>query len=318
MGSLAGRAGAAPKPVALPELTQWRAARRHPRRAPGFDDSSWTVADHLDGRPPARSPAACPCWPPTSTATTTATSGTAAGSAPRAGDRARRSPRHRPRPGSRRGWLNGRYLGSAGDRRAHQFDIPGRAAARRRRTTSSPCSSRTWATTRSGDTTTRRSRAGWSRRHWSAVPLTVTWRIQGNRGGEKLLDPARGPAATTAACSASGPAGPWPGYPDGELVRAPLPARETGRPASALVPHDVRARPAAGQDTASACRSTTPRARTTAPPLRQRLAWSASYVNDVGPQHELRHPARACCDEHGTTPSRIAVWSTERRRAREP
>ena len=44
-GSLSGTVGG-PAPVALPTLANWRFAAEAPEAQPGFDDSSWTLADH--------------------------------------------------------------------------------------------------------------------------------------------------------------------------------------------------------------------------------------------------------------------------------
>ena len=63
---------------------------------------------------------------------------------------------------------------------------------------------------------------------WSAAPLaSITWRLQGVRGGENEIDPVRGPLSTG---GLYGERAGWslPGYPDGNWNASPCRPADTG------------------------------------------------------------------------------------------
>ena len=78
-----------------------------------------------------------------------------------------------------------------------------------------------------GATNGNKAARGLTRRRLTGSPLTsVTWRLQGVRGGEQGLDPVRGPLNTG---GLYGERAGWslPGFPDASWKPATLPAKDT-------------------------------------------------------------------------------------------
>jgi beta-galactosidase GanA len=242
-GSLLGRV-AGPRPVTLPALDRWRYHQEAPEAAPWFDDSRWTVADKTTTVSPIK-PVTLPVlyadeygfhhgnvWYRgrfTATGAETTVSLNAI-----TGKR-----------GVYLVWLNGRYLGSAiggvqadsdppvnPDPGPGDFTIPAGLLAPGRTATLSVLVENMghnddWI---ADDTRFKQPRglvgASVTAPAGSATP--ISWRIQGARGGENLVDPARGPLNTG---GLYGERSGWhlPGFPDGWWRRTASPA--TGSPA---------------------------------------------------------------------------------------
>jgi len=184
-----------------------------PETAPGFGDSSWTVADHMT-----TSNLTVPVTLPvlyaddygfhqgdiwyrghfTATGTETAINLT--------GDTGNH--------GVYAVWLNGTYLGSSGNGPA-RFAFPAGVVKPGGDNVIAVLLENNGATPRSrcSPTTRRSSRAVWRARRWPARPPRSPWRIQGDRGGEDPVDPVRGLANTG---GLYGERYGWslPGYPD--------------------------------------------------------------------------------------------------------
>ena len=249
-GSLRGERCPGPRPVQLPALTAGGTRRRRPRRAPGFDDSGWTVADKTTTTT-RRSPRRCRCSTPTTTASTTATSGTAATSRPpaprpalaltagtgRAGAWQVVGQRHAPRHGAHRHRERQPEL----ERDVHAAAGP---ASRRAATTSSPCWCATWATTRTAAATTPQGAAR------SAVRRARRLRRAGRAGASRASAAARPgrpgarPAEQRRPVRRARRLVACPATPTRRWARVALPHRDrhAGR---GVVPHRRPARPAA-------------------------------------------------------------------------
>jgi beta-galactosidase GanA len=203
LGSLPG-----PKPVSLPALTGWRTRPEAPEAAPGFDDSGWVVADHtssLSPFPPKTLPVLFSdeygyhygsVWYRghfTATGSETSVSLNAITG----------------RRGNYLVWLNGRYLGwAAGGVQADldtgnldpgpgEFPIPAGLLAPGDPATVSVLVQNMG---HNDDWVAEDNRMRQPRGLVGAEVLgsdaAISWRIQGARGGEDLVDPARGPLNT--------------------------------------------------------------------------------------------------------------------------
>ena len=141
------------------------------------------------------------------------------------------------------------------------------------------------------------------------APLTsITWRLQGVRGGEDLIDPVRGPLSTG---GLYGERAGWslPGYPDGSWTPVTLPTTDT-TPGVSWYRTDVALDLPKGQDTSLGLTITDD-------PSRQYRAmmfvngWEVgNYVNYVGPQHSFPVP-NGILNPNGTNSIAIAVWNLD-------
>jgi hypothetical protein len=134
----------------------------------------------------------------------------------------------------------------------------------------------------------------------------LTWRIQGNAGGQDLVDPVRGPVNNG---GLFGERAGWslPGFPDQGWEPTALPA--TQQPGVAWYRTTFEYHPLAGQDTSVALRYTDDPARH----YRALLfvnGWNlGQYINDVGPQRDFVIP-NGILVEGGNTIA-IASWAAD-------
>ncbi|GAB3978899.1 beta-galactosidase [Actinoallomurus acanthiterrae] len=299
-GSLTGRLGDAPRPVRLPTLTDWKYREEAPEAAPGFDDSTWTVAGHLTANHPSL-----------------------AGSPPvlamdeygfHHGDvwyRGRfRAGGHETAlalnaatgaHGTYAVWLNGRYLGESGNGR-HTFDIP--AGTLKADNVVAVLVENMGHNEEWGHDYSKEPR-GLLSADLLGGATTIGWRIQGNRGGEDPVDAARGPFN---AGGLYGERAGWslPGYPDGRWRSVTLPyatgpgVRWYRTTATLDLPR--------GQDTAVALDlgGDTGKDHRTAIYVNGWLI--GRYLPGVGPQHRFVVP-NGILHEHGRNTIALAVWS---------
>ena len=300
-----------PVPVALPALTNWKFSSETPEAQPGFDDSSWTLADHPVSN--ASSPSTPVLYASdygydhgfvwyrghfTATGTETGVTLTADGIAP---------------TGAFSVWLNGAFLGSdtAAGPTTDTFSFP--AGALRPGTdnviavlvenTGNPEGP-------SGEKTGLYSAA----LNGSAAP--VTWRLMGDPGGTTLQDPVRG-VMNPAGLYGSDNGWDLPGYPDQDWQSVTLPDSWPARgvppgigwyrtsfslnlPSHSYVPIDVQiGGPGPGAGSAD---------------YRAFIyvnGWLIGrYVNNVGPQHQFYVPA-GILNDHGANTLAIAVWGLD-------
>jgi beta-galactosidase GanA len=309
-GSLTGTV-AGPAAVSLPALTGWRFSAEAPEAQPGFNDSSWTLADHPVSN--ASSPSTPVLYASdygyqhgftwyrghfTATGTETGVQLTADGIAP---------------TGAFSVWLNGAFLGSntAGGATTATFTFPVGALnvgadnviAVLVENTGNPEGP-------SGEKTGLYSAA------LTGSDAPVTWRLMGSPGGIALQDPVRG---IMNAAGLFGADNGWdlPGYPDRGWQPVTLPDSWSARgvppgigwyrtsfslnlPRQGYVPVDVQiGGPGPGAGTAD---------------YRAFIyvnGWLIGrYVNNVGPQHQFYVPAGILNDQ-GTNTLAIAVWGLD-------
>lgn len=204
-GSLPG-----PRPVRLPELTGWRARGENPEAGPGFDDSAWTVADRTTTESPHK-----PKTPPVLYADDYGFHHghvwyrgrfTATGA-----ETAVRTNAITGRKGVYQVWLNGRYLGSAAggvqadagegtstpanpDPGPGNFPVPsGLLKPGRPAVLSVLVENMGHNDDWTAEEIRHKQPRGLVAASVTGSSAPITWRIQGTRGGEDLVDPVRGP-----------------------------------------------------------------------------------------------------------------------------
>jgi beta-galactosidase GanA len=310
-GALRGQLSGPPQ-VSLPQLTNWRFSYETQEAQPGFDDSSWTLADHPATTHPSDS------GPPvlqasdygydhgfiwyrghfTATGSETGVTLKADGISP---------------TGAFSVWLNGAFLGSnsASGATTATFGFPSGALRQGQDNVIAVLVENTdhpegpsaepvglLSATLRGSTT------------------PVTWRMMGNQGGTTLQDPVRGPLN---AAGLYGTNNGWdlPGYPDRDWQSVSLPDSWQARGVppgigwyrasfglhlrrSSVVPVAVQiGGPGPGAGTAN---------------YRAFIfvnGWLIGrYVNNMGPQHQFYVPA-GLLNDHGPNTLAIAVWGLD-------
>jgi beta-galactosidase len=142
---------------------------------------------------------------------------------------------------------------------------------------------------------------------FAGAPTAIAWKIQGNAGGENLLDPVRGPF------NAGGLYGErmgwqFPGFADQRWATTTLP-RATDKPGVDWYRTSFHLELPAGQDVPVALRI-----HDIAPHHYRAIVfingWQIGrYISDVGPQTEFELPA-GLLNTHGDNTVAIASWST--------
>ncbi|MFG1683924.1 beta-galactosidase [Nonomuraea sp. NPDC049269] len=233
LGSLPG-----PRPVRLPALTRWRTMAEAPEAVPGFDDSTWTVADHTT--------TAIPYAPKTQPVLFAEEYGfdygnvwyrgrfTATGTETQVALNAITG-----RRGTYLAWLNGHYLGSAAGGTQADSDTrnpdpgPGNFAIPAGLLKSGEQAVLAVLVQNMGhndDWTADDNRFKQPRGLFGAAvsgsSAAISWKIQGARGGRELVDPARGPLNTG---GLYGERAGWhlPGYRDGSWQETSTPSAQT-------------------------------------------------------------------------------------------
>lgn len=306
-GSLVGSipVTAAPR---LPALTRWRHQEESPEATTSFDDSHWQVADK-----------------------TTTNSVTPVQSLPvlyaddygfHTGNVWYRG--HFRATGTETGihlvsnsggraqafsaWLNGRFLGSSTSGSA-DFSFPSGSLNRNGDNVISVLTVNMGHEEDYNSTNANKTARGLTTAALIGSPGTsVTWRIQGNLGGEDIQDPVRGPLAYG---GLFGERNGWdlPGYPDRRWARVTLPTSDT-RAGVSWYRTTVSLHLPADQDTSIGVTfSDNPSRRYRA--LLYVNGWQlGDYVNYLGPQHSFPVP-NGILRTHGLNTIAIAVWNLD-------
>ncbi|HEU5333869.1 MAG TPA: beta-galactosidase [Actinocrinis sp.] len=319
-GSLRGTVPG-PAPVSLPKLTDWRFSYETEEAQPGFDDSSWTLADHAVTTNSAASSSAASGAPVlyasdygydhgfvwyrghfTATGTETAITVTADGISP---------------TGAFSAWLNGAFLGSfsAAGSQQSTLNFPAGALAPGKDNVVAILVENTGRP--EGPSTEP---VGLSSAALAGSSAPLTWRLMGDQGGTTLQDPVRG-AMNPAGLYGTNNGWDLPGYPDADWQHVSVPdawsARgvpagigwyrtgfSLGLPKNSYVPVSVQiggAGPGAGSADYRAFIFVN--------------GWFVGrYVNNVGPQHQFYVPA-GILNEDGRNTLAIAVWGMDQNSA---
>ncbi|WP_405560176.1 beta-galactosidase [Streptomyces canus] len=299
----------APRPVELPKLTTWKYKEEAPESAPGFDDSAWTTADHLTANNAALA-GSLPVlamdeygfhhgnvWYRGRFKTTGAATALALDA--KTGN-----------TGQYAVWLNGRYLGSSGDG-AHTFDIPAGALKASGDNVLSVLVENAGHNEEWGHDYSKEPRGLLSAEVIGGAS-TLTWKIQGNRGGEDPVDTARGPYNNG---GLYGERAGWslPGFPDGSWKSTTL-SGQSGKTEPGVRWYRASARLdlPQGQDNALALDLAEAAGGSTG--YRAEIfvnGWLIGrYLPDTGPQTRFVIP-KGLLREQGDNTIALAVWSTK-------
>jgi beta-galactosidase GanA len=306
-GSLTGKIPVA-APIHLPALTSWKHAEESPEAAPGFDDSSWQVADR-----------------------TTTNSVSGANSLPvlyaddygfHTGNTWYRG-RFRA-TGKETGihlvsdsggdaqafsaWLGGTFLGSSTTGSA-DFTFPAGSVKAKGDNVISVLTVNMGHEEDYNSTNGNKTARGLTSASLVGAPLTsVTWRLQGVRGGEDLQDTVRGPLSTG---GLYGERAGWslPGYPDGKWDRVSLPTTDT-RPGVSWYRTDADLDLPHGQDTSLGLTFTDDPSRKYRATIFVNGWQVGNYVNYLGPQHTFPVP-NGILNPNGRNSIAIAVWNLD-------
>ncbi|MEO6089712.1 MAG: beta-galactosidase, partial [Umezawaea sp.] len=305
-GSRAGVLGLA-APVTLPALTGWKHQQESPESRADFDDSTWPVADKMTTNSKT-TPGTLPVlfaddygfhtgntwyrgrFTSDGKQTGITLSAQSGGSA-----------------GAFSAWLNGTFLGSS-TTSGHAFTFPPGALV----AGGNVLSVLTVNMGHNDDYTPgngNKAARGLTSARLLGSPLTsVTWRLQGTRGGEDPLDTVRGPLNTG---GLYGERAGWslPKFPDSSWSGTTLPATDP-TPGVSWYRTNVKLDLPRGQDTSLGLTITDD-------PARQYRAlifvngWQmGQYVNYLGPQHSFPIP-NGVLDPRGNNTIAIAVWNLD-------
>jgi beta-galactosidase GanA len=306
-GSLVGSIPVAAT-VGLPALTHWRHEKESPETAPGFDDSSWQVADKTTSNSitPVQSPPVLYAddygfhtgnvWYRGHFRATGAETGVHLVSDSGGGAQAFSA------------WINGRFLGSSTTGSA-DLTFPSGSLHRHGDNVISVLTVNMGHEEDYNSTNGNKTARGLTAASLTGAPgTTVTWRIQGNRGGENIQDPVRGPLAYG---GLFGERQGWdlPGYPDRRWTPVTLPTSDT-RAGVSWYRTTVQLHLPTGQDTSLGVTfSDNPNRRYRA--LLYVNGWQlGDYVNYLGPQHTFPIPNGILKTDETNTIA-IAVWNLD-------
>ncbi|MEU6285424.1 beta galactosidase jelly roll domain-containing protein, partial [Streptomyces sp. NPDC047028] len=295
-------------PVHLPALTDWKHADESPEAAPGFDDSRWQVADKTN---------------------TNSSSGVNTPPVLYADDYGFHTGNtwyrgHFHATGKEKGvhlvsdsggkaqafsaWLNGTFLGSSTTGSA-DLTFPDGSVKAQGDNILSVLTVNMGHEEDYNATNGNKAARGLTSASLTGAPLTsVTWRLQGVRGGEDLQDPVRGPLSTG---GLYGERAGWslPGYPDGTWKPVSLPATDT-RPGVSWYRTDANLHLPQGQDTSLGLTFTDDPSRKYRATIFVNGWQVGNYVNYLGPQHTFPVPD-GILNPHGHNSIAIAVWNLD-------
>jgi beta-galactosidase len=301
-----------PRGVVLPELTRWRYAPETPEAVPGYDDSSWTTADHLDTDNPTR-PGSLPVlyqdeygfhqgyvWYRghfRATGTEKSLSLTAFATNP-AGNWAR--------TGAYSVWLNGSFLGSQ-QTGQHTFVLPA-GALRPGQDNVVAVLVGTMGHNQDFqyDSDDHKQPRGLIEASLGGSPAQITWRIQGTRGGEHPVDTVRGPMSTG---GLYGERSGWtlPGYPDRSWRDVTLPNADPA-PGVAWYRTTFPMHLPKGQDVSVGIRISDDPSRAYRSLIYVNGWLIGQYINDLGPQHVFPIP-NGILRTDATNTIAVAAWN---------
>jgi beta-galactosidase len=304
-GALRGILGG-PAAVHLPALRHWKFHRGSPESSPDFNDSSWQIAGKTSTDNPT-APVTLPVlyaddygfhhgdvwYRGHFTAQGSETGVTLSAITGRAGIYS--------------AWLNGRFLGSTDDA-SHRFDFPaGSVHAGRDNVVSVMVENMGHNEDFKADDSHKQPR-GLTGASLVGSSAPLTWRIQGSRGGETLVDPVRGPMNTG---GLYGERGGWslPGFPDRSWPSTSLPHRDA-TPGESWYRTTFTLHLPATQDVPIGVDITD------APSHHYRAliyvnGWlMGRYINDLGPEHSFPVPPGILRPD-GSNTLAIAVWNED-------
>jgi beta-galactosidase GanA len=307
-GSLVGKVPTA-APIKLPALDNWAHTEESPEAQPGFDDSTWAVADKMTTHS-ITTPGTLPVlfaddygfhtgstWyrgrftgtgTETGIALSTQSGGGAAASSV---------------------WLNGVFLGSSTTDGTKTYAFPAGTMH------SGPDNVISVLTVNMGheedynESSGNKAARGLTGARLVGPPQnTITWKLQGNRGGETPLDTVRGPLSVG---GLYGERAGWylPGYPTGSWRPTKLPATDK-TPGVSWYATNVALNLPPGQDTSLGLNISDDPSRKYRAEIFVNGWDMGNYVNYLGPQHSFPIP-NGVLNPHGPNDIKIAVWNLD-------
>ena len=307
-GSLLGQLDG-PEPVVLPPLANWKYQPGAPEIQPSFDDSGWQAAD--------RKSSDNPNWNGRLPILDSDTYGfhhgnvwyrghfTASGR--EQGVILAASPgTHLGNHGRFTAWLNGRYLGDYPSGASYFGFDPADLEVGKDNVLSVLVGNMGHNQDGSGDDLFKQPRGLESATMLGASP-TIAWKIQGDRGGEMLADPVRGPMNNG---GLYGERMGWslPGYPDQGWRTVALP-RTTETPGVDWYRTTFALDVPAGQDVPIGLKIDGDASRHYRALVFVNGWQVGRYINETGPQHVFELPA-GLLNPHGENTIAIADWNT--------
>ncbi|MFF4935379.1 beta-galactosidase [Streptomyces griseofuscus] len=307
-GSLTGTLPTAAH-VTLPALTGWKHTAESPETQPGFDDSTWQVADKTSSHS-TTTPGNLPVlfaddygfhtgstWyrgrftgtgTETGISLSTQSGGGAAASSV---------------------WLNGHFLGSSTKDGQKIYTFPAGTVKTGSDNVISVLTVNMGHEEDYNESNGNKTARGLTGALLTGDPLnTVTWRLQGVRGGEDSVDGVRGPLATG---GLYGERAGWmlPGYPTGKWSPTTLPATDT-TPGVSWYSTDVALHLPKKQDTSLGLTIADDPSRKYRAEVYVNGWDMGNYVNYLGPQHSFPIP-NGVLNPHGQNRIAIAVWNLD-------
>ena len=306
-GSLTGTIPVA-QPISLPALTNWKHAEEAPEAQPGFDDSSWVVADKMTSNS-TTTPASLPVlfaddygfhtgntWYRGRFRATGKETGIHLVSSSGGGAQAFSA------------WINGVFLGSS-TTGSGDFTFPAGSLRSQADNIISVLTVDMGHEEDYNESNGNKAARGLIGASLTGAPLTsLTWRLQGDRGGEKLMDPTRGPLNTG---GLYGERAGWslPGFPDGSWASVSLPHSDT-TPGVSWYRTQVALDLPKHQDTSLGLTISDDSSRRYRAMLFVNGWEVGNYVNYVGPEHSFPVP-NGILNPNGTNTIAIAVWNLD-------
>ncbi|HEY2298438.1 MAG TPA: beta-galactosidase [Jatrophihabitans sp.] len=296
------------QPITLPALTTWKHKAESPEAQRGFDDSRWAVADNMSthsisdtGTRPVLFADdygfhTGNTWYRGRFRSDGSASGVHLESDSGGGAQAFSA------------WLNGTFLGSSTSGRA-DFSFPEGALKTSGDNILSVLTVNMGHEEDYNSTNGNKAARGLKAASISGSPLTsVTWRVQGVRGGENEIDPVRGPLSTG---GLYGERAGWslPGYPDADWSTVTLP-RSSTRPGVEWYRTNVALDLPKNQDTSLGLTFTDDPSRKYRATVFVNGWQVGNYVNYLGPQHSFPVP-NGILNPNGSNSIAIAVWNLD-------
>jgi beta-galactosidase GanA len=295
--------------VSLPALTGWKHTQESPEAQPGFDDSGWQVADKTTSNS-TTTPGTLPVLFADDYGFHTGSTwyrGRFTGTGKETG--VTLSAQSGGGAAASSVWLNGVFLGSSTADGQKTYTFPAGALK------SGPDNVISVLTVDMGHeedytpSNGNKAARGLTGATLVGNPLTsVTWRLQGVRGGETPVDTVRGPLATGGLYGER--AGYMlPGYPTDGWQSVQLPASDT-TPGVSWYNTDVTLRLPKGQDTSVGLNIADDSSRKYRAEIYVNGWDMGNYVNYLGPQHSFPIP-NGVLNPHGKNTIAIAVWNLD-------
>ena len=306
LGGATGNIGVA-QAIALPALTTWKHSEETPEAQPGFDDSSWIVADKMSSHS-TTAPGSLPVlfaddygfhtgntWYRGRFRATGKETGIHLASDVSGGAQAFSA------------WLNGVFLGSS-TTGSGDFTFPAGSLKGTGDNIVSVLTVNMGHEEDYNESNGNKAARGLVGASILGAQTSLTWRLQGVSGGESLKDTVRGPLSTG---GLFGERAGWsqPGYPDGGWSTVTLPYTDT-TPGVSWYRTDVTLDLPAGQDSSLGLTITDAATRRYRAMLFVNGWEVGNYVNYLGPQHSFPVP-NGILNPNGKNSLAIAVWNLD-------